>query len=84
MGLLGAVLSGLADAHAMVPSEASLLFRQKLIPDVAMLAILIAITTNTMTKSLIAFQSGGFGYARKVSGGVWATTAAVWIGYCVG
>ncbi len=37
-----------------------------------------------MTKSLIAFQSGGYLYARKVSGGVWATTAAVWLGYSVG
>jgi hypothetical protein len=54
-----------------------------LTPNVALLAILIALTTNTMTKSLIAFQSGGYGYARKVSSGVWATTAAVWLGYCV-
>jgi uncharacterized membrane protein (DUF4010 family) len=67
----------------MVPSVASLLSRQKLTPNVALLAILIALTTNTMTKSLIAFQSGGYGYARKVSSGVWATTAAVWLGYCV-
>ena len=80
---LGAALSGLVDAHAMVPSVASLLSRQKLTPNVALLAILIALTTNTMTKSLIAFQSGGYGYARKVSSGVWATTAAVWLGYCV-
>lgn len=81
---LGAALSGLVDAHAMVPSVASLLSRQKLMPNEALMAILIALTANTMTKSLIAFQSGGNVYARKVSGGVWATTAAVWLGYCVG
>ena len=81
---LGAALSGLVDAHAMIPSVASLLTRQKLMPNEALMAILIALTANTMTKSLIAFQSGGYVYARKVSGGVWATTAAVWLGYCVG
>ena len=81
---LGAALSGLVDAHAMVPSVASLLSRQKLMPNEALMAILIALTANTTTKSLIAFQSGGYVYARKVSGGVWATTAAVWLGYCVG
>jgi uncharacterized membrane protein (DUF4010 family) len=81
---LGAAFSGLVDAHAMVPSVASLLARQKLMPNDALIAILIALTANTMTKSLVAFQSGGYVYARKVSGGVWATTAAVWLGYCVG
>jgi len=81
---LGAALSGLVDAHAMVPSVASLLSREKLMPTEALMAILIALTANTMTKSLIAFQSGGYVYARQVSGGVWATTAAVWMGYGVG
>lgn len=81
---LGAAFSGLVDAHAMVPLVASLLARQKLMPNDALIAILIALTANTMTKSLVAFQSGGYVYARKVFGGVWATTAAVWLGYCVG
>ena len=80
---LGAALSGLVDAHAMVPSVASLLSRQKLMPHQALMAILVALTANTMTKSLIAFQSGGYVYARKVSGGVWATTAGVWLGYVI-
>lgn len=47
------------------------------------MAIFVALTANTMTKSLIAFQSGGYVYARKVSGGVWATTAVVWLGYVI-
>jgi len=80
---LGASLSGLVDAHAMVPYVASLLSRQKLMPHQALMAILVALTANTMTKSLIAYQSGGYVYACKVSGGVWATTAGVWLGYVI-
>jgi hypothetical protein len=52
-------------------------------PHQALMVILFALTANTMTKSLIAFQSGGYVYACKVSGGVWATTAGVWLGYVI-
>ena len=79
--LLGAAVSGLVDAHAIVPTVASLLTQVKLQPDAALMPLLIALSTNTLTKSLIAFQSGGWAYARQVSGGVWLTTAAVWLGY---
>jgi len=41
----------------------------------------LTLTANTVNKSLIAFQSGGWRYASVVSGGVWLTTAAVWLGY---
>jgi uncharacterized membrane protein (DUF4010 family) len=78
---VGAAVSGLVDAHAIVPTVASLLTQAKLQPDAALMPLLIALSTNTFTKSLIAFQSGGWIYARQVSGGVWLTTAAVWLGY---
>lgn len=78
---VGAAVSGLVDAHAIVPTVASLLTQAKLQPDAALMPLLIALSTNTLTKSLIAFQSGGWAYARQVSGGVWLTTAAVWLGY---
>jgi uncharacterized membrane protein (DUF4010 family) len=78
---VGAAVSGLVDAHAIVPTVASLLTQAKLEPDAALMPLLIALSTNTLTKSLIALQSGGWVYARQVSGGVWLTTAAVWLGY---
>ncbi len=78
---LGAAMSGLVDAHAIVPTVASLLLQNKLLPHDALMPLLMALSTNTLTKSLIAFQSGGWGYAKQVSGGVWVTTAAVWLGY---
>lgn len=78
---VGAAVSGLVDAHAIVQTVASLLTQAQLQPDAALMPLLIALSTNTLTKSLIAFQSGGWTYARQVSGGVWLTTAAVWLGY---
>ena len=78
---LGAALSGLVDAHAIVPTVASLLSQDQLLAQAALMPLLMALSTNTLTKSLIAWQSGGWTYAKKVSGGVWLTTAAVWLGY---
>jgi hypothetical protein len=80
---LGAALSGLVDAHAMVPTLASLLLQGKLDAHAALMPLLLSLTANTVTKCLLAFQSGGWRYARAVSGGVWLTTAAVWLGYFV-
>ena len=80
---LGATLSGLVDAHAIVPTVASLWKQNQLLPQDALMPLLMALSANTLTKSVIALQSGGWAYARKVSGGVWLTTAAVWLGYVV-
>ena len=78
---LGAAFSGLVDAHAIIPTVASLLTQDKLQASDAVIPLLIAFSVNSMTKSLIAFQAGGWVFARKISGGVWLTTAAVWGGY---
>lgn len=77
----GAAVSGLVDAHAIVPTVASLLTQQQLQPHAALIPVLTALTANTFTKSLLALQSGGWAYAKKVGPGVWLTTVAVWIGY---
>ena len=78
---LGAAVSGLVDAHAIVPTVASLLSQHQLQAHEALMPLLMALTANTLTKSLIAFQSGGWAYAKQVGGGVWLTTSAVWAGY---
>ncbi len=78
---VGAAVSGLVDAHAIVPTLASLLTQGQLQPREALMPLLIAFSANTLTKSVLAFQSGGWVYARKVALGVWITTAAVWLGY---
>lgn len=78
---LGAAVSGLVDAHAIVPTVASLLSQHQLQAHEALMPLLMALTANTFTKSLIAFQSGGWAYAKQVVGGVWLTTAFMWAGY---
>ncbi len=80
----GAAVSGLADAHAIIPSLASLLSHDQLLPIDAVIPLLLALTANTLTKSIIALQAGGWAYARKVSLGVWITTVFVWMGYFLG
>jgi uncharacterized membrane protein (DUF4010 family) len=80
---LGAAMSGLVDAHAIVPTVASLLTQQQVQAHEALMPLLIALTANTLTKSLIAFQSGGWAYAKQVGCGVCLSTAAVWAGYFV-
>ncbi len=80
----GAAVSGLADAHAIIPSLASLLTHDKLLPSDAVMPLLLALTANTLTKSIIALQAGGWAYARRVSLGVWITTVFVWMGYFLG
>lgn len=77
----GAALSGLVDAHAIVPSLASLTSQGQFVPQDAVMPLLIALSANTFTKSVLALHSGGWAYARQVALGVWIMTAAVWLGF---
>jgi uncharacterized membrane protein (DUF4010 family) len=78
---VGAALSGLVDAHAIVPTVAFLQTQSKLLLQDSLVPLLIALSANSLTKSLVALNSGGLGYAKKISAGVWITTFSVWIGY---
>jgi uncharacterized membrane protein (DUF4010 family) len=80
---LGSALSGLVDAHAIVPTLSSLLGQEKISSQDAAFPLLISLTANSFTKSLLAFQSGGWIYARRVSIGIWVTTMSVWLGYFI-
>jgi uncharacterized membrane protein (DUF4010 family) len=80
---LGSALSGLVDAHAIVPTLSSLLGQEKITSQDAAFPLLISLTANSFTKSLLAFQSGGWIYARRVSIGIWVTTMSVWLGYFI-
>jgi uncharacterized membrane protein (DUF4010 family) len=80
---LGSALSGLVDAHAIVPTLSSLLGQEKISSQDAAFPLLISLTANSITKSLLAFQSGGWIYARRVSIGIWVTTMSVWLGYFI-
>ena len=82
--LLGAALTGLADAHATAASAASLMAANRISSAQAVGPILIGLTTNTLMKAVVAFKAGGFHYATRIVPGLALMTAAVWLGAWLG
>ena len=78
--LLGAALTGLADAHATAASAASLMAANKISSAQAVGPILVGLTTNTLMKAVVAFQSGGVQYAQRIVPGLALMMGAVWLG----
>jgi len=81
--LAAAAVSGLADAHAAAVSVASLASGGKLAIESAALPILLAMTTNTLSKSIAAALAGGWRYALQVIPGLLLTIAAAWLGLLI-
>jgi uncharacterized membrane protein (DUF4010 family) len=79
--VLGALVAGLADAHATAASMASLMAAGKIQVPQAMLPILLGLSANTLTKAVVALQSGGTVYARRIIPGLVFMVIAVWAGY---
>lgn len=78
--LLGAAITGLADAHATAASAASLMAANKISSAEAVAPILVGLTTNTLMKAIVAFKSGGAIYAIRIVPGLVLMIAAVWGG----
>lgn len=78
--VLSAALTGLADAHSTAAAAASLMAAGKVSGAQAVRAILVGLSTNTLTKAAVAFRSGGAPYARKVIPGLAMMMAATWAG----
>lgn len=82
--LLGAALTGLADAHATAASAASLMAAGKISSAQAVGPVLIGLTTNTLMKAVVAFKSGGIHYAKRIVPGLVLMIAGVWLGVWLG
>jgi uncharacterized membrane protein (DUF4010 family) len=81
VGLLFATaVAGFADAHAPTIAVASMTAAGKISAGQAMLPILAAITTNTITKAVLAVSSGNRQFALQVIPGLAVVVVAVWIG----
>ncbi len=81
-GLLPAVvLAGFADAHAAAISVASLVAAGKLAAADAALPILAALTTNTVTKGVVALTAGRGRFAVQTVPGLLLMILAAWAGY---
>ncbi|MGL4316254.1 MAG: MgtC/SapB family protein [Pseudomonas sp.] len=84
-GLLLAVsLGGLADAHAAAASAASLVASGQVPVPAAQLAILAALTSNTCSKCVLAWVSGGARFAALMLPGLLLALAALWAGRWLG
>lgn len=78
--LLTAIFSGLADAHASIASIASLAKAGLLSLDGSAVPVLLALSTNSLTKCVVAWLSGGGSFAGYVVPGQVLVTLAWWAG----
>lgn len=81
--LAAAILTGLADAHATVASAASLAAAGTISAADAALPVLLGLTTNTVSKAIVAGVSGGRRYALQVIPGLALAMGAAWLGWLI-
>jgi uncharacterized membrane protein (DUF4010 family) len=78
--LLAAGLAGFADTHSAAISVASLVGNGKIAAGDAILPILAGLSTNTVSKIVLAGISGGSAFALRVVPGLILVAAAAWAG----
>lgn len=76
--IFAAGAAGFADTHAPAISVASLVADGKLAPQAAVIPILAAFSTNTITKMVFAFTAGGLRFALYVVPGQLLMLVAAW------
>jgi uncharacterized membrane protein (DUF4010 family) len=79
--LAAAILTGFADAHSTAAAAASLAAGASVSTADAALAILLGLSANSLSKTVVAFASGGRRYAWQVVPGLALTVAAAWLGH---
>jgi uncharacterized membrane protein (DUF4010 family) len=78
--VIAAGVAGFADAHSAAVSAASLVAAQKMTAAQAVYPVLAALTTNTVTKVVLAFTGGSRAFALAVVPGLLLVVAAAWTG----
>ena len=78
--VIAAGVAGFADAHSAAVSAASLVAAQKMTAAQAVYPVLAALTTNTVTKIVLAFTGGNRAFAFSVVPGLLLVVAAAWAG----
>ncbi len=76
---LGVAVAGFADAHATAASVASLVASGKLAAHDAVVPILGAMTTNAISKAILAASSGGARFAAPIAGGLAVQVTSAWL-----
>jgi uncharacterized membrane protein (DUF4010 family) len=78
--IVAAALAGFVDTHSAAISVASLVASGKMSAADAVLPILAGLSTNTMSKMLLAGISGGRSFALRVIPGLIVVALAAWGG----
>jgi uncharacterized membrane protein (DUF4010 family) len=78
--IVGAALAGFADTHSVAVSIASLVASGKMNAADAISPILAALSTNTISKIIAAWTSGGRSYALRLIPGLLLVISAAWTG----
>jgi uncharacterized membrane protein (DUF4010 family) len=78
--IFAAAIAGFADTHSAAISVASLVASGKLAASDALLPILAAFSTNTITKVILAATSGGLSFAVRVIPGLILVAVTAWAG----
>jgi uncharacterized membrane protein (DUF4010 family) len=73
------VVAGFADTHAAALSVASLVAAGKMSARDALIPCLAGLTTNTVTKAVLAITGGGRRFAIQIIPGLMLVIAAAWI-----
>lgn len=79
MAALASALAGLADAHAAAGSALSMIAAGQIDAGSVVFLVLLGLSTNTLSRSVIAFSSGGAAYGWRVSLGLFGATFAAWV-----
>jgi uncharacterized membrane protein (DUF4010 family) len=82
--ILAAALAGFVDTHSAAISVASLVASEKMTAADAVLPILAGLSTNTISKLVLAGTSGGRSFAIRVVPGLILVGLAAWVGALYG
>ena len=78
--IAAAAAAGFADTHSAAVSVASLVASGKLVFQESVLPILAGLTTNTVTKMIVAISSGGRRFALQIIPGLVSAGLGAWFG----
>jgi uncharacterized membrane protein (DUF4010 family) len=81
--MIAAGVAGFTDAHAAAISSASLAASGRTQTEFAALAVLVGFTTNTVSKTVVAFSLGNRRYALELVPGLVLMAAAAWVAWSV-
>jgi uncharacterized membrane protein (DUF4010 family) len=79
--VIAAVIAALADAHAAAASVGSLAVAGAVEPDLAVVAVLACLSTNSVTKIVLAFGAGDRDYGSRIAAATLTVLAAAWVGW---